>query len=34
MKNNNRKKFIKTVVYIAIAALVFTMLAPFIASFN
>jgi len=32
MKNN--KKIIKIVVYIAIAALVFTALAPFLASFN
>ena len=30
----NRKKFIKIVVYIAIAALVFTSLAPLLASFN
>ena len=33
MKNSN-KKIVKAIVYIAITALVLTMLAPFIASYN
>lgn len=30
----NKKKFVKIVVYVAIAALVFTALAPLLASFS